>query len=1059
MVCLDIGKCWTGTARCFVAALVIGLAMLSPANAATYYVDSETGRDAWSGLQQAPVGSPAQDGPWQTLARVRSATLLPGDQVRLRCGRVWTESLRIEQSGTASTPIVIGPYPSGCTPAPLIEGAVAVPSHAWTLDSGRVYRARLPLNLVENGSLDRSVTKWTQFSAVGDATVSYRATCPAISTGCLALTTASVSPSLAISPNFPVRTGVRYRVRYSVLAPAGVAWSGIVRRGGPTFEVLGYFQNFIGNGAWQTGSGEFIVPANATNARFDLHVAGVRQQVLLRDVAVEPILRNPTFVYSGTGAITEAHHPNAGHLASDPGSMYLRNAVDANQVTTATGVGSTYLTTGSDLRLPAGATLTPGISAHVRAATWSLDSRRVTAVAGTRLTLESPTSYRFLANWGYFLTGAKWMLDSPDEWYFDPSSSTLFVWMPDGGHPEGRVLLSTLDRGIDLSGRMHVVVEGIAVRGTAVGASLQGATRVTLRHFRIEDTEMEAVDAKGSVFAVVERGTILRSGLDAIDGTGAGFRDANQMLVQGVTINESGVIYLGNSIVSIPVPLKAAINPGTAATVTGNTIRRSGFIGVRVYGAGQITRNSVSETCTVLDDCGGIYASFSSSGTGIANNLVFDIRGATSGTPVAETRAVGIYLDERARDVVVEGNAIANADHGIQVHNAHWNTIRNNVFYGNRRIQLWFQEQSRLTRTDGDIYSNSVVGNTFFPTIGSPSVVQESYLGSVSDFAGFSSNVYSALLSPRIVSELTPSSSVSYTLPEWQAATANGVSRQLDAQGRVVTAAGYAAFSSTGGSIVPNGDISQGLLGWTRWGQLAPLGTLTSEYCAGYGNCLRLSAGASATLMASPNFSVVKDQWYRVSFDARVGQQSQPFSVLVRRGGGGSAGYEPLMPSAEGYRGNTGWTRYSFTFKALRSVNAGDPQTQELGARVDFLGTQPGQSLWVGYVEMVPLSPVEVGLKTALLRNESPTAASVVDCPTRNSDPVACSQFVRFRDGAIMTWPYALNPLSTEIVFTQNRALLDSDGDGVPDAQDRCVATTLGQSVRANGCALSQTAP
>eukprot|EP00755_Sulcionema_specki_P007295 Sspe_Gene.37859::Locus_18261_Transcript_1_3_Confidence_0.400_Length_2705::g.37859::m.37859 len=45
----------------------------------------------------------------------------------------------------------------------------------------------------------------------------------------------------------------------------------------------------------------------------------------------------------------------------------------------------------------------------------------------------------------YFLKGILDALDSPGEWYIDPSSWTIYIWMPDSGPPGGRVSLKVRD--------------------------------------------------------------------------------------------------------------------------------------------------------------------------------------------------------------------------------------------------------------------------------------------------------------------------------------------------------------------------------------------------------------------------------------------------------------------------------------------------------------------------------------------------------------------------------------------------------------------------------------
>ncbi len=1038
-----------------VAAFVLVACISVPSGqCATYYIDSEFGKDTSSGLLPDPVVGTITSGPWRTLGRLATATLSPGDQVLLRCGRNWTETLRIGQSGTHAAPIRIGSYPSGCDVRPLIQGATTIPSQAWSTTDNKIWTTSVPFNLVPNGTLDKTISGWNHWSIFGDHSMSYLSACPLRVTGCLTYRAASQSWGLATSPTFPVSVGQAYIVKFSAQANPGTRFGAAVRRGVPPYDNLATW-NFTADGTWQTLSlsipGGFSTPL----ARFDLYVPDPGSRIHLREVFVGPSIAQPGHLFAVGFALRPAHHPNIGYDPMKPNSAYLSNAEDADNVTTPHGLGSTYVNVGSDLVLPPGRALSAGLTVHLRSENWNLDRRTLAGSSGSRLILDRPTMYPFRSKWGWFLSGARWMLDSPGEWSYDAGASTLSVWMPDGSRPNSRLAISQLNTGIDLSSMSNVVVDGVAVRGTTTGISLRRAVSAIVRNTTIEDVGGEGIDVKASRGCSISNVTIARTGLDAISGTSATTVNATGLSVENSLIAESAVRFDGQRVLSLPGPSRAAIDAGTDATVRGNSVSQVGYLGIRAYGVSVIDGNVVTKACLSLDDCGGIYVSYTANGTSITNNLVDDVRGNANGTPYVETRTAAIYVDERARDITVMNNTLVDADYGIHVHNAAHNLIQGNVAYGNRRFQIWMQEQSAIEHASGDVVSNTIRGNLFFPTTSNPSVQQESELGTTQHFASFAANVYSALLSPKIVSELWPTASAGYTFPQWQAATINGVTRANDLAGRVVSPSGYAAFSSTGVNIVPNGDLSSGRAGWGTWNQTPPFGSLLLETCT-IGPCLRVIAGSTVTLATSPNFSVVKDQWYRVSFDARTLAVGQSFAVLARRGGGGTAGYDRLMSAPETFIGNSLWTRYSFTFKSQATVTANDPTTNELGARVDFFNILPGQSLQLANLEMVPLSPVDAGLKTAILLNSSPSREKSFTCPDEPSNPMLCPQYVRFTDATRVYWPLSLPPLGREIIYTQNRALLDSDGDGVPDSQDRCAETAVGMAVRANGCAMSQ---
>jgi hypothetical protein len=328
--------------------------------------------------------------------------------------------------------------------------------------------------------------------------------------------------------------------------------------------------------------------------------------------------------------------------------------------------------------------------------------------------------------------------------------------------------------------------------------------------------------------------------------------------------------------------------------------------------------------------------------------------------------------------------------------------------------------------------------------------------------ASYDSNLYFTLVSSQMASESSPTTSTSYRFPQWQAATtSSGAPRNLDSNGREINsgAIGYATYKLTGNNLVPNGNLAAGQTTWSSHNPGAPYGQLSVINCVP-GKCLQYAAGSSTNgLVSSPNFSVVQGQWYRVSFDLMGNTSNQGFNVVVRRGGGGSNGYESLMTTPDlVFSASSGFQRYSFVFQSTKTVNANDPVTKDLGARIDFYGIQSGQTITLTNLELLPISSVNANLRTNILVN--PTGASVaLDCPLVGTDAPFCSEFVRFTDAQPVSWPYTVAPQNSEIIFTRDSTLADADRDGIADNQDTCPSTPVGTSVNARGCAFTQSYP
>jgi len=112
------------------ALLLIGFLLLlfpRPAGATTYYVDAIHGDDANNGTSLST--------PWQTIAKVNSVKLNPGDFVLFKRGVIWREQLDVVNSGTVGHPITFGAYGNGSLPT--ISAADL--ATAWAMDASAKY--------------------------------------------------------------------------------------------------------------------------------------------------------------------------------------------------------------------------------------------------------------------------------------------------------------------------------------------------------------------------------------------------------------------------------------------------------------------------------------------------------------------------------------------------------------------------------------------------------------------------------------------------------------------------------------------------------------------------------------------------------------------------------------------------------------------------------------------------------------------------------------------------------------------------------------------------------
>ena len=1034
--------------------LSIFLTNAGVAQAAKYYIDAVRGNDGWSGLLPDPAVT--ADGPWQSLAKLASVTLVAGDVVGLRCGSSWSETLRVTRSGSAAQPITFRPYPAPCAATgPMIDGFTRISGSTWTRSAPNVYRLRFPLNLLPSSRFINGLNAWRIWSPAGDGTLAAPSTCGSDGLACMQITSGSgVQPTVVYGATFQLASGANYRMSFDVKAASGVMVRAYIRRAQAPFDVVGVSAEVNGTGQWQTVSIPFVAQAQIENARLDFDLPAGKFSASVNNVLVEQQVSAPFAAVLGATPLVMAHHPNRGFSAVDPSLALLHNAADADTVIIGGGAtGSTYLVLGSDFKLPLGAVLQPGTTVFIRTNAWLVEQRTVAAVVGNRLMLDRPTSFPLRAGWGFYLSGASWMLDESGEWWFDTVNSTFLVRTPTDKFPTSTLALSTLDTCIDLSNVSNVTVEGVSATGCRVGVRATGSFSVVLRGLRLSDSATNGIFAPTSTSLQVLDSRIERSGQHAILGKDDSPGIATAMVVSGNIIIDAGVIRVGGKPLTLPVPSLGAIMPGTGATVINNTVSGSGYHGIRTFGNGLVKGNIVESSCLLLDDCAGIYAFGAGAGSRIEANLVRDIPGGMDGKPPGSTsQGQGIFLDDHTTGVTVIGNTVVNAENGVLLHNAYLNTVRGNVLYGNRKLQIWLFEDARIKNPNGDVYGNVIAENMLFSTSPVAAVGQQSLITDTFSFATYDRNRYSALIGARVVSEDWPTGSNALDFVNWQrAVTTIGTVRNLEINGSVVRTLGYASFRVLGSNIVGGVVSGTGANGWTPWNDRVPLAATRVVAC-GSQSCLEVAAGGSSSLVASPAFSVVGGNWYRASFDLKV-DIAQSVSAQVRRGGGGSNGYESLMGSAEMASVPTTFKRFSFVFKADKTINAADMVTGDNGARLYFDRIAPGNRLTLSNVEIVPLSTVDASLQSKVFVNPSDND-NLTACPEQTSNPSQCTRYVNFATGLPITWPLQLAARMSVIGYLRDTSLVDSDGDGISDAQDQCPLTPANVATDSKGCGI-----
>jgi len=249
----------------------------------------------------------------------------------------------------------------------------------------------------------------------------------------------------------------------------------------------------------------------------------------------------------------------------------------------------------------------------------------------------------------FYVFGKLELLDSPGEWWWDPTAQQLYVWTQDGAPPAGRVEAGTAPAVLDLSGKSFVTVKGLLARGGWF--NLQNCTSCTVQDFHLWAPNwtrtidgysawpqyLGGVDVSGTG-NLLDGGSVRQAGRSGIhiEGTGNTIRQ--------VTVEDSGWDWGADAGIQL--------NKASQAVVENCTVHNVSNEGIVVAPQSQILNNLVQNACLIMEDCGNINTwNMDGQGTEIAYNL---LQGNQS------RWGAGIYLDAGSPNFNIHDNVVQN---------------------------------------------------------------------------------------------------------------------------------------------------------------------------------------------------------------------------------------------------------------------------------------------------------------------------------------------------------------------------------------------------------------
>jgi hypothetical protein len=328
------------------------------------------------------------------------------------------------------------------------------------------------------------------------------------------------------------------------------------------------------------------------------------------------------------------------------------------------------------------------------------DTNTVTAQTANTFTLRVGTHYQMAVGYGYFFQNCPQTLNKHGEWYYDPTTRKIKMYI-DAGHTPGEYLIkaSVIAQAISLTGDQYLKFDSIRLEG--FNANAVQASGSTTHHIWFTNTQWFFIGSRG---------------FDGDNNAQKNFGWSNNIFYRiydqaldlremgdSMTIRENNFKQIGNDLGQFGnAPGHAyciQLNRGSYHNIIKNFFDSIGYIPIRFQGSHiYVDSNVVQNFNMILDDGGGIYCCYQhydSTTYYVNRNIRYNIiregignkYGAGSHTPFSN----GIYSDNNGHNINVIGNTIYNISrNGILYHHTPMvNSFDNTVYNANGNQVFW----------------------------------------------------------------------------------------------------------------------------------------------------------------------------------------------------------------------------------------------------------------------------------------------------------------------------------------------------------------------------------
>ena len=414
-----------------------------------------------------------------------------------------------------------------------------------------------------------------------------------------------------------------------------------------------------------------------------------------------------------------------------------------------------------------------GTEAVIRKNDWTLDRCTITKHIGDVLTYTSlGSTENATANYGYFIQNDLRCVTSYGDWYHNTNTGKFYIFFGVIDPTTKSVKVATKNNLIYINpGKDYIKIGNISFIGSinnAIDLSW-GSDHCVMQYCSVSFAGEDGIRFSGSY------GIIDNNSVSDCNRTGIGvYYNGTNNVITNNTIKNIGIVKgLSKSIPGIWSPTCGIADEYNNCLIQYNTIENVGYTGIQIAGNADIAvvnNNFINNTCLVLDDGGGIYTGGSHTSIIIDGNIILNSVGNTDGAADRNQLAEGIYLDEKASNVTVRNNTVANCSNsGIKLHKSHDNTIENNTSFNNYAgidFENWTGSST--------VYNNKMNGNIYFAKASTQFALRfSSATNDISSFGTADNNYYARPIDDNYVfyTNQPSTGSKNKTLSKWQSFT------------------------------------------------------------------------------------------------------------------------------------------------------------------------------------------------------------------------------------------------------------------------------------------------